>query len=230
MRCGEIDRLEHRMGDEHHGLARAACQSAEQVVVELEAGDLVERRERLVHQQQRRLGDQRARDRDAHLHAAGQLARIGVARSRRARPARSAAATRAAGVGAAAPAQLERQPTLRATVAHGISVGSWNTKPISPCRAPACAAAPGHSTVPRVGSLRPAIMRSAVDLPQPDGPSSETNSPGHRSRLKRSSAMTPLAKVLPTPCSETEKSAVVVRLTWNDSAATLANRTEPRLP
>jgi hypothetical protein len=43
----------------------------QQIVVELEAGDLVERGERLVHQQQLRLGDQCARDRGAHLHAAG---------------------------------------------------------------------------------------------------------------------------------------------------------------
>ena len=48
------------------------------VVVELEAGDLVERRERLVHQQQRRPGHQCAGDGNAHLHAAGQFARIGL--------------------------------------------------------------------------------------------------------------------------------------------------------
>ena len=47
-----------------------------------------------------------------------------------------------------------------------------------------------------VGSVRPAISRSAVDLPQPEGPSSVTNSPGRTSRLKRSSATTPLAKIL----------------------------------
>ena len=35
----------------------------------------------------------------------------------------------------------------------------------------------GQSIVPEVGSPRPAMMRSAVDLPQPDGPSRLTNSP-----------------------------------------------------
>src|SRR5262245_35087793 len=65
------------------------------------------------------------------------------------------------------------------------------------------ASASGHSTFPLVGSLKPAMMRSAVDLPQPEGPSSDTNSPGHTSRLRRSSATTPLAKVLPTPFSAT---------------------------
>src|SRR5215475_8915013 len=60
-----------------------------------------------------------------------------------------------------------------------------------------------HSTVPLVGSLKPAMMRNAVDLPQPDGPSSETNSPSRTSRCRRSSATTPLVKVLPTPSSAT---------------------------
>src|SRR5262245_38626192 len=67
----------------------------------------------------------------------------------------------------------------------------------------AAASAPGHSTRPLVGSLKPAMMRSAVDLPQPEGPSSDTNSPGETFRLRRSSATTPLAKLLPTPLSAT---------------------------
>ena len=72
----EIDRLEHRMGDEHRGEAVLPPQR-QQVVVEPVARDLVERRERLVHQQDLRMRHQRARDRDAHLHAAGEFARIG---------------------------------------------------------------------------------------------------------------------------------------------------------
>ena len=73
----EVDQLEHRMGDEHHGLAQRLPQRQE-VVVEAKARDLVERGERLVHQQERGLGDQRARDRGAHLHAARKLARIAL--------------------------------------------------------------------------------------------------------------------------------------------------------
>ena len=72
----EIDRLEHRMRDEHRREAVLPPQR-QQVVVELVARDLVERRERLVHQQDLRMRHQRARDRDAHLHAAGEFARIG---------------------------------------------------------------------------------------------------------------------------------------------------------
>ena len=36
--------------------------------------------------------------------------------------------------------------------------------------------------MPALGALSPAISRSAVDFPQPDGPSSETNSPLATSR------------------------------------------------
>ena len=36
---------------------------------------------------------------------------------------------------------------------------------------------PSISMVPAVGSMKPAIMRRVVVLPQPEGPSSETNSP-----------------------------------------------------
>ena len=82
----QIDRLEHRMGDEDDGLAQVAPQR-QQIVVEPEAGDLVERRERLVHQQNIGIGDQRARQRHPHLHAAGQFARIGIGEIRQARPA-----------------------------------------------------------------------------------------------------------------------------------------------
>jgi hypothetical protein len=67
------------MGDEHDRVADRAPQRNE-VVIELEARDLVERRERLIHQQQGRVGDEPARDRNPHLHAAGEFARIGVAK------------------------------------------------------------------------------------------------------------------------------------------------------
>ena len=44
-------------------------------------------------------------------------------------------------------------------------------------RSGADSTAPFISIVPDVGLMKPAIMRSVVVLPQPDGPSSETNSP-----------------------------------------------------
>ena len=47
---------------------------------------------------------------------------------------------------------------------------------------------PSISIVPAVGGMKPAIMRSVVVLPQPDGPSSDTNSPDASSSEKSSTA------------------------------------------
>src|SRR5215204_5363355 len=46
-------------------------------------------------------------------------------------------------------------------------------------------------TRPEVCASRPAIICNAVVLPQPDGPSSTTNSPSAISRFSRSTAVTP---------------------------------------
>src|SRR5690348_2025262 len=46
-------------------------------------------------------------------------------------------------------------------------------------------------------------MRRAVDLPQPEGPSSETNSPDLTSRSNSESATVPFANVFCTPRRET---------------------------
>ena len=81
----------------------------EQLEVEALARHLVERPERLVHQQQRRRERERAGDRDALLHAAGELPRVVASRSpsaRRARPSRRPCAFRFAAVPLQ---QLERQ-------------------------------------------------------------------------------------------------------------------------
>ena len=60
------------MGDEDDGLVQLAPQ-IKQIVIEPKARDLVERRERLVQQENIRVGDERARQRDPHLHTAGQF-------------------------------------------------------------------------------------------------------------------------------------------------------------
>src|SRR5581483_12471807 len=51
---------------------------------------------------------------------------------------------------------------------------------------------PSKETVPDVIVSRPATMRSAVVLPQPDGPTSTTNSPSPTSRSSPASAVTPV--------------------------------------
>src|SRR5262249_31892756 len=59
--------------------------------------------------------------------------------------------------------------------------------------------APPHEMLPPDGSPSPAISRSAEDLPQPDGPSRETNSPARIVRSNPSSASVPPANRLTTP-------------------------------
>ena len=48
---------------------------------------------------------------------------------------------------------------------------------------------PSMKMLPDVGLSKPAIMRSSVVLPQPDGPSSEKNSPSRMLRFASSSAL-----------------------------------------
>ena len=69
------DRLGDAVGHEHDGRP-GPSPDAHQLGVHPLAGHLVERAERLVHQQQLRIERQRAGDRDALLHAARQLPRM----------------------------------------------------------------------------------------------------------------------------------------------------------
>ncbi len=64
--------LAHIVGDEHDGLAALAPDPLD-VLVELVAGQGVERREGLVHQQHLRIGRERTGERHPLLHAARQL-------------------------------------------------------------------------------------------------------------------------------------------------------------
>ena len=71
------DRLGDVMGDEDDGLA-PEVPKPEQVVLQLHARLRVERAERLVHQDDRRIVDERADEGGALAHAAGELVRIVV--------------------------------------------------------------------------------------------------------------------------------------------------------
>ena len=87
-RVAEEDRLLDVVGDEQHGLA-LALPDAEQHFLHQRAGLVVERAERLVEQQDRRIVGERARDRGALLHAAGELLGIVMRERRQARRARA---------------------------------------------------------------------------------------------------------------------------------------------
>ena len=74
---GERDRLLQVVGDEHDGGAGARPQ-LQQLVLHQRPGLHVERRERLVHQQDLGVVDEGRGERDALAHAAGELVRVAV--------------------------------------------------------------------------------------------------------------------------------------------------------
>ena len=72
---------------------------------------------------------------------------------------------------------------------------------------------PSNSTWPPAsGSSRPAMMRSMVVLPQPEGPSSTSVSPRAMSSVAGSSARVPSAKVLPQASMRTDDAVSAVAL------------------
>ena len=96
----------------------------QQLHVQALARHLVERAERLVHQQQRRRERERARDRDPLLHAAGELPRMVVSRTRSSSTSSSISSIRARALVAVPAEHLERQrDVLRdgaPVVEHGV--------------------------------------------------------------------------------------------------------------
>ena len=138
----------------------------------------VERAQRLVEQQHRRAGS-RARAR-APRAAAGRRRAGAACASPRARGRRARAPRRPAGAprpSTRAGARARRRRCARRSGAgtarssgrpcwSGAGTGGW---PVT--------SSPSSSTVPSLGSSKPAIMRSVVVLPQPDGPSIVKNWP-----------------------------------------------------
>ena len=151
-------------------------------------GSRVEVPGRLVGEEDRRVGDQRARDRHALLLAAGELRRDGVA----SRPSRPTAADRARARASAARAAESRRRRRaaearrsRAPIVRGSRLKLWKTKPIFALRISARSSRvePRRRrrrrarSVPDVGRSRQPRMFISVDLPEPDGPMIATNSP-----------------------------------------------------
>ena len=138
----------------------------------------VERAERLVEQQHGRAQDQRPGQRDALLLAAGELVRAALAelaeldQLERLLDAPVALAARDLLVAQAEGDVVEHVEVREQRVAleDGVDVA-----PLA--AAPAARSVPSSRISPAVGRSKPAIIRSVVVLPQPDGPSSEKNSP-----------------------------------------------------
>src|SRR4029077_13034479 len=76
--------------------------------------------------------------------------------------------------------------TFSTTVRQGKVDSSWNTMPMAACGP--LIGAPAIVTRPWKLSINPPMMLNRVDLPQPDGPMIDTNSPSRTAKAMRSSA------------------------------------------
>ena len=187
-----LDRLVDVVGDEDDRLAQLGLQAQELVLQPL-AVDRVDRAERLVHEHQRRVGGERARDADALALAAGELRRVAVAHlvgveadeleqlvdaggdalpcpSRELRHGRDVLADRA----------VREQADLLDDVAD-----------LAPQLRRACGRVtlrPSSRMSPDVISIIRLTIRIAVVLPQPDGPTSTQISPAGTSSDSPSTA------------------------------------------
>src|SRR5882762_1522820 len=93
----------------------------------------------------------------------------------------------------ATPRTFSPYSTFWATVMWGNSAYSWNTVLTSRVRAgQEVTSTPPSRMVPAVGCSKPAIMRSTVVLPDPDGPRIANSSPSSTVRSAPSTATTPL--------------------------------------
>ena len=187
MRSAHQHRLLDVVGDHQHRLHRqlAVGPQVDQVGAQRLGGQHVQRAERLVHQQQVGVHHQRARQPDALAHAAGEFLRDRRSQTRPGRsgrsPLRPALPARPAGT----PRASSPSSTFSCTVSQGNSAKLWNTM-ATPSAGP-LTGVPRHSTSPEVGRSRPETIRSSVDLPEPDRPSSATISPSRSVRLTLSS-------------------------------------------
>jgi hypothetical protein len=153
----------------------------------LDADQRVQRRERLVHQEDRRVGDKGAGQADALLHAARQFAHLalGPLRSGSPAPAGHRPWARASGD---MPASSSPRPTFSRTVRQGSRPNCWNTMAIRVARRRRSVAglalvtetilSPSSTrTSPRTTGFSAFTPRRSVDLPEPDRPISTRISP-----------------------------------------------------
>ena len=197
------------VGHEEHGRTGLAA-DVQELPVQALACHLVERPERLVHEQDRRVRHEGPGDGDALLHPARELPRVVAAEA--VEPDQPAGAPAPAG-----PARPAAGPPPRA------AGGRWPPPcasrraraPGRRCRSPGRGARPPGDfpftvTVPADGATRSPTIRRSVDFPQPDGPISETNSPrSTASETSRRASVSPawLGYVLPTPCERDDRQA-----------------------
>ena len=130
-------------------------------------------RERLVEQKHVDADHEQAGQGDPLLHAAGELVGVVVREAVQAHELDQLVGLAFGALTSSFP-PASGQGTF-SIVRHGNRVGRWNTAHVLP-RLHHLAAP--HDEVAIVSGSRPPTRRSSVDLPQPLGPTTETNSPG----------------------------------------------------
>jgi hypothetical protein len=87
---------------------------------------------------------------------------------------------------------LSGKATFSAALMWGNSASRWNTMPIERlCGGNAATGAPPTMISPAVGVRKPAIIRSSVVLPEPEGPRTVRNEPASSSKEASSTAGVP---------------------------------------
>ena len=193
----EAGGLAHVVGDEDDRASGRAPDPLELLVQEV-AGDGVERGERLVHEEHGPVLGEGAGERDALTHAAGELVRTLLRGIREVHGVQQREGLRRGARARGTPRRRRASSTLRRAVSQGMSADSWNIT---------AEPSAGVSMLPVVGRSSPAMRFSSVDLPHPDAPSRQTNSPGAMSRSMSSSTSGPVAEPLLTCSMRTAGSA-----------------------
>ena len=149
------------------------------------AGHGVDGRERLIEQEHLGIGDESPGEAGTLAHASGELTRIGALEPDQAHEPDDVSDPLVGAIAETPPLDAEvdvvpdRPPREeRIVLEDDRTFGAGPGVTTSPT-----------STRPSVGRTRPAMQLSSVVFPQPDGPTTVTNSPGAMSRLTRQSAM-----------------------------------------
>ena len=152
---------------------------------------------RLVGEHDRRLADEGAGDGHALALAAGQRAGPVAGPGRQPDRVQRLAGRGRPAAGGGRRGRAGRRRRCRARVSPSTRWNCWNTKPMRRARTAASRASrsrltswPAMRTVPPVGRWRAPTMFINVDLPDPDGPTTTTNSPSSTRRSTPSSART----------------------------------------
>ena len=154
-----------------------------QPAAQLAAHLRVERAERLVEQQHLRLDRQRAGQRDALALAAGELARDSASPARRAARGRAVPSARRRISRLGGPRRARAAPSGRSRCSRRPSCAGTarsagrRSRHCAPARSSARRPRRRNRCAPLVGRSSPAIRRSSVVLPEPEGPSSAISSP-----------------------------------------------------